>query len=145
MLRKLGMIGALLVGLLALVACAPVAPGTQANSKATAPAAPATAPASAGKASPVPTPEAAAEASTLPPAAVAAQMALAEQLGVAAQDVSVVSVEATNWPDSCLGAEQPGQMCAAVITPGYRVVLSAGGQTYEVHTNESGSNYRIVQ
>ncbi|MEN6410481.1 MAG: hypothetical protein ABFD44_12305, partial [Anaerolineaceae bacterium] len=43
------------------------------------------------------------------------------------------------------GVHQPDLMCAQVITPGYRIQLEANGQTYEVHTNEDGSNAALVE
>jgi hypothetical protein len=78
------------------------------------------------------------------PAAAAAQAALAEKLGLPASQIAIVSVEAVEWPDACLGAAGEGEMCAQVITPGYRVVLEANGKQYEVHTDESGKNVRVV-
>jgi hypothetical protein len=49
-----------------------------------------------------------------------------------------VSVEAVQWPDSCLGIPQPGRVCAQVIIPGYRIVFSYRQQLYEVHTDNFG-------
>ncbi len=51
-----------------------------------------------------------------------------------AGSVQVVSVESVEWPDSSLGCPQAGMMYAQVITPGYKIVLSAGGQSYEFHS-----------
>lgn len=65
-----------------------------------------------------------------------AQEDLAGRLGMASADVQLVSVEAVEWSDTSLGCPQPGMMYAQVITPGYRVVLEAGGQTYTYHTDE---------
>jgi hypothetical protein len=61
---------------------------------------------------------------------------LAGRQGLAPEAVRVASVEAVEWPDASLGCPQPGMMYAQVITPGYRVVLEAEGQTYEYHTDE---------
>lgn len=72
------------------------------------------------------------------PAVEAAIKALAEQEGIAAESVSVVEVTAVEWPDSCLGCEEQGQYCLMVITPGYRIVLQSGTETYAVHTDRSG-------
>jgi hypothetical protein len=66
--------------------------------------------------------------------------ALAEKLQVDAGAIEVVSIEEVEWPDSCLGVQDPNTMCAQVITPGYTVVLSANGQQYEYHTNADGSS-----
>ncbi len=59
---------------------------------------------------------------------------LAERLGVAVDDVTVVSSEEVTWPDSSLGCPQPGMMYAQVLTDGSRMLLSAGGRTYEYHS-----------
>jgi hypothetical protein len=62
---------------------------------------------------------------------------LAQRLGVAPEAIGLVSVEAVDWSDTSLGRPQPGMMYAQVITPGFRVVLEAEGQTYEYHTDRS--------
>jgi len=59
---------------------------------------------------------------------------LAGQLGIAAEAITVRSVEAVEWNDASLGCAKPGRMYAQVITPGYRIVLEANGQSYEYHT-----------
>ncbi|NLE76840.1 MAG: hypothetical protein GX605_08825 [Chloroflexi bacterium] len=61
--------------------------------------------------------------------------ALAERLGLAEAQIEVAALEATNWADTSLGCPEPGTMYAQVITPGYRVVLRAGGESYEYHTD----------
>jgi hypothetical protein len=65
--------------------------------------------------------------------------ALAAELQVDVDQVEVVSTEAVEWRDSCLGISDPETMCQMVITPGYRIVLSVDGQEYVYHTNEDGS------
>lgn len=72
-----------------------------------------------------------------PGAALAARQALAQQLGAQAEQILFGPVEATDWNNSCLGI-QTGQGCADVITPGYRVTLSANGTLYEYHTDRAG-------
>jgi hypothetical protein len=74
----------------------------------------------------------------------AAREALAKQLGVDPLSVQRVEVTATEWNDACLGVSKPGQMCAQVITPGWIVTLNAGGQQYEAHTNQDGTQVRLV-
>jgi hypothetical protein len=61
---------------------------------------------------------------------------LAGRLTLAAEAAQLVSVEAVDWPDASLGCPQPGMMYAQVVTPGYRVILEAGGKMYEYHTDE---------
>ncbi len=60
---------------------------------------------------------------------------LAQRLSVAVDQIQLVSVEAVDWSDTSLGCPQPGMMYAQVITPGFRVILEAGGQRYEYHTD----------
>lgn len=64
---------------------------------------------------------------------------LAQQLDTDPALITLIAFEPVDWPDSCLGVETPGIMCAEVITPGYRVLLSANGNVYEFHTNQDGS------
>jgi hypothetical protein len=72
------------------------------------------------------------------PAVDASTNALASQLGVDASTVSVVSVEAKDWPDTSLGCPEPGMMYGQMMTPGYAVILEAQGKTYRYHTDASG-------
>jgi len=72
------------------------------------------------------------------PAVQAAIKTLVEQEGVEAESVTVVSVSAVEWRNSCLGCEQPGQQCLMVITPGYRITLKVGAETYDLHTDKTG-------
>lgn len=71
-------------------------------------------------------------------AVAAAQQRVAARAGVDASAVQVRSTEWVEWPDSCLGCSDPQTMCLMVITPGYRILLEAGGQVYEVHTDMTG-------
>jgi hypothetical protein len=50
----------------------------------------------------------------------------------------VSRAEPVDWPDTALGCPEPGRAYAQVITPGYRVVVQAGAQVLEVHTDEAG-------
>lgn len=74
----------------------------------------------------------------LPPAAQAALEALATALGLPAGQIKVLSVEAVEWPDGCLGLSLPGRACTEAIVPGYLVELGAGGQVYEYRSNRTG-------
>ena len=62
---------------------------------------------------------------------------VANRAGVAPDQLSVVSVESVEWRDSSLGCPEPGRMYLQVITPGYRIVLQAGGNSYEYHSDQS--------
>ena len=67
----------------------------------------------------------------------AARQDLAARLEISADEIQVVSIEAVEWPDASLGCPEPGMSYAQVITPGYRIVLEAGGEEYEYHTGTS--------
>jgi hypothetical protein len=62
---------------------------------------------------------------------------LAALLGIDAGDVSVLTVEPVEWPDTSLGNPQPGLFYLQVITPGYRLVLEARDLPYTYHTDLS--------
>ena len=68
---------------------------------------------------------------------------LASALGVQVDAVIVVSIEAVDWPDACLGAAKAGTVCAQVITPGFKIVLESDGKEYEYHT-DNGSRAVLV-
>ncbi len=72
-------------------------------------------------------------------AAQKAAQALAAQLKVDPSDVAVSSVEAAQWPDSCLGIQLPGQFCAMHVVDGYKVILKAQGRSYEYRTDADGN------
>lgn len=80
----------------------------------------------------------------LPPAVEAARAALANELGIDLAAVELVSFEQREWSDSCLGLGGPAEICAAVITPGWEVMLMAEGEQYEVRTDFEGEQVRIA-
>jgi hypothetical protein len=75
---------------------------------------------------------------------VQAKARLAQHLGVSADEITAVSAEFVEWSDACLGVHSAGQMCAQVITPGYRIMLEAAGKQYEVHTDRNGTSVAIL-
>jgi hypothetical protein len=58
-------------------------------------------------------------------------------------EITVISTEAVEWPNGCLGVQKIGVMCTQAIVPGYKIVLQANGALYEFHTNKDGK--QIVQ
>jgi hypothetical protein len=73
-------------------------------------------------------------------AALAAAIAdLAKQTSLPADQITLVSIEVTDWSDTSLGCPQEGMMYAQVITPGYLIVLEAQGQQYEYHTDQAAN------
>lgn len=77
---------------------------------------------------------------TPPPQAVLEVMnQLSQELNVSVDQIEVVEFEQVDWPDACLGIPQENQMCAQVVTPGFRVVLEVDGQQYEFRSNQDGT------
>ena len=76
---------------------------------------------------------------------------LAQRLGVSADDITEESVEQVDFPDAALGAPIEDEMSAQVITPGWRIRLSAQNRSYEYRAtgkqlrlvNFEGRNHRI--
>ena len=75
----------------------------------------------------------------LTPAQLAAAELLAETVSLDVDQIKIVSTEAVTWPDGCLGIVKVGVMCTQAEVPGFKILLEAGGQQYEFHTNEDGS------
>lgn len=74
----------------------------------------------------------------------AAKVFLAEKLNISVAAIQLVDVQPVQWPDTCLGVQQRGIMCAFHVVDGYRITLSADNQTYELHSNLDGSQIVIV-
>lgn len=67
------------------------------------------------------------------PAARAATASLAGRLGMGEDEVVVTSVEEVTWKDGSLGCAEQGTMYTQALVDGQRIVLEAGGDTYEFH------------
>lgn len=63
---------------------------------------------------------------------------VATQTGDEVATVTIISVEAVEWPDSFLGCPVEGSFAAQVITPGYRVIVQLEGEQLEIHTDLTG-------
>jgi hypothetical protein len=73
-----------------------------------------------------------------------ARRQLSDSLGMPEAQVSVERVERVEWPDACLGAASDHEVCAQVITPGFRVVLGARGGEYVYHSDLQGNVRRAA-
>lgn len=80
----------------------------------------------------------------MPRGVLAARTALAEKLKITLTQVQVISFSPADWPDSCLGLPDKNEMCAQVITPGYRILLQALGQVYEARTSGLAQTVRFA-
>lgn len=70
-----------------------------------------------------------------PQAVAEARHDLMRRLGVVEADLEVRQVERVSWPDACLGAPQHDEVCAQVVTEGFRIELAAGAKTYRYHAD----------
>lgn len=69
----------------------------------------------------------------------------AAKLGLPENQVQVTRVEAVEWPDSSLGCPEQGEFYAQVITPGYLIEITDGGETLEYHTDATGSVIKLCE
>jgi hypothetical protein len=74
------------------------------------------------------------------PAQTAAIQEVSKKYNIPADQIQIVSTEPVTWPTGCLGVVIPGVMCTDVVTPGFRIILSANSQQFEMHTNQDGTS-----
>lgn len=71
---------------------------------------------------------------------------LRNEAGIPANQAILQTSEAVDWSNACLDVPpEPEEMCAAVITPGYRVVFNTPQVKYEFHSDRTGQNFRLVR
>lgn len=76
---------------------------------------------------------------------------LAQRLKTDASNISEQSVEDADFPDTALGAAGDDEMSGQMISSGWRIRLSAEGQSYEYRADKNqlrlfkykGKNYRV--
>ncbi|HLE63637.1 MAG TPA: hypothetical protein VI750_10875 [Pyrinomonadaceae bacterium] len=76
---------------------------------------------------------------------------LAKRLGIDGSEIDEESVEDAEFPDLALGAPAKDEMSGQMITPGWRIRLTAKKRTYEYRANRNqvrlykykGQNYKI--
>ncbi len=61
---------------------------------------------------------------------------LAERLRQDISAIQLVSAEAVEWSDRALGCPDGNFAYASVITPGFKIILSAAGIEYSYHTDQ---------
>lgn len=79
--------------------------------------------------------------------AMSVRQMLMQQLHADFDTLEIVEVEAVEWSDSCLGVANPVELCAQMITPGYRIVIEAQHndttEVYIYHTDSTGNSVRL--
>jgi hypothetical protein len=68
----------------------------------------------------------------------AARDEVARALGLPSEQVSLEKVEAVQWTDASLGCAEAGKTYAQVVSPGFRVLLTAAGHPRQVHADAAG-------
>lgn len=58
---------------------------------------------------------------------------LAERVGSDQSEISVVSVEEVEWPDTSLGCPDPKKAYAQMLVNGYDIILEVDGKEYHYH------------
>ena len=77
-------------------------------------------------------------------ATAAAAEDLAGRLGIQPEQVDLLSAEFTQWPNACIGIDQPDVACAEVITAGFKIILAHAGIQYEYHTDGLASQALLL-
>lgn len=62
---------------------------------------------------------------------------LSQKLNISVDQIIVISIKKMIWRDASLGCPKPGIDYMRVETPGYSIMLDAGGKTYNYHTDEN--------
>ena len=55
----------------------------------------------------------------------------------------ITQVQQQNWPNSCLGLAEAGTLCAQVIVPGWKVVVSDGKNELVYRTDDKGKQVKL--
>lgn len=69
----------------------------------------------------------------------AARADAARRSGQPAAALQLLSAERVTWPDGGLGCPEPGRLYTMALVPGFRVVLKAGGETFDYHADQRGA------
>lgn len=85
---------------------------------------------------PTPTPTATPDPQTVALNAAVAHLAALTRLPVS--EITIISIEAVDWPNNQLGCPVDGVSGIEVVTPGYRIILAARSQQYDYHTDRNG-------
>lgn len=56
---------------------------------------------------------------------------------------TIIEVEEVDWPDACLGAPEPDEVCSQIVTPGYRIIVERDGKRIEYHAARVSGFRRI--
>jgi len=80
-----------------------------------------------------------------PDVAQAAREEVSAATGVPAEEIEIVRANQVEWTDTCLELGGPDEFCGQALTPGWRVILEADGQEYEVRTDLGADTVRLKE
>lgn len=69
----------------------------------------------------------------------------ADRASVDEGGVELTSIDQQDFPDTALGCPEEGRFYAQVITPGFRVLVSAAGVEYDYRVAESDGTFRLCE
>lgn len=72
------------------------------------------------------------------------ELVLAAETEFAVEEITFLDSEEVTWTNACLDAPKPDEVCAQILTPGFRISLDTPEGIYQIRTDESGEAYRIV-
>lgn len=72
------------------------------------------------------------------------ELVLAEETEFSADEITYLNSEQVTWSNACLEAPRQDEVCAQVLTRGFRISLDTPEGIYQIRTDESGEAYRIV-
>jgi len=78
----------------------------------------------------------------LPSAVNISLLVLSNQLGIPLDHNNISYFEVVDFPDVCLSAPEPDEVCAQVVTQGFYIQLIAQDMLYEFHTDAFGYDIR---
>lgn len=70
------------------------------------------------------------------------QAYLSEETPFSPAQAQVQQIEAMTWNDACLELARPGELCAQMLTPGYKIMVMTPEGMMDLHTNQSATVIR---
>jgi hypothetical protein len=77
-----------------------------------------------------------------PPVVFHARTVLSTRLNMWLDNSAILKFESVDYPDSCLGAPEPEEICEQDVTRGFRIQFVVQGLLYEYHTDAYGYDIR---
>jgi hypothetical protein len=68
---------------------------------------------------------------------------LSQVTGAGVEAIEIVRANQVEWTDTCLELGGEDEFCGQALTPGWSLIMDAGGQEYEVHTDLDGETVRV--